>query len=65
VDAVQELGRGDRGDADGVVGVRVQRIVEIERAPFGGDENRRVDQRPHGDLGGRPWLRVARRTSEA
>ena len=65
VDAVQELGSRDRGNADGLVGVRVQGALEIDRPTLGGDEDRRVDQRPHGDLGNRPWLRVTRRTSEA
>ena len=58
VDAVQELGSSDRGNADGLVGVRVQGTIEIERPPFGGDEDRRIDQRPHGDRGGRPWFRI-------
>ena len=65
LDAVQELGSSDRRNADGLVGVRAQGVVEIEPPPFGGDEDRRIDQRPHGDRGRRPWLRAARRTSEA
>ena len=54
VDAVQELGSTDRGDADGLPAMCVQGIVELERPPFGGDKDRRIDQRPHGDRGGRP-----------
>jgi hypothetical protein len=65
VDAVQELGSADRGNTGGLLAVCVQGIAEVERPPFGGDEDRRIDQRPHGDRGGRPWLRAARRTSEA
>jgi len=65
VDAVQEFGSSDRRNADGLLGVRAQGVVEIELPPFSGDEDRRIDQRPHGDRGGRPWLRAARRTSEA
>ncbi len=65
VDAMQEFGSGDRGDPDGLLGVRAQSVVEIECPPFGADKDRRIDQRPHGDRGGRPWLRAARRTSEA
>jgi len=65
VDAMQELGSGDRGNADGFLGARAQGAFENERPTFGGDEDRRIDQRPHDDRGGRPWLRAARRTSEA
>ena len=65
VDAVQELGSGDRSNADWLLGVRAQGVVKIERPPFGADKDRRIDQRPHGDRCGRPWLRAARRTSEA
>ena len=65
VDAVQEFGGCDRGNADGLLGVRAQCALEIKRPPFGGDQDRRIDQRPHGNRGGRPWLRAARRTSLA
>lgn len=65
VDAMQEFGSGDRGNADRFLGVRAQGAFENERPTFSGDKDRRIDQRPHGDRGGRPWLRAARRTSEA
>jgi hypothetical protein len=45
--------------------VRPQGGVEIDGQALRGDEHRRVDQRPHGDRGRRPWLRDAFRTSEA
>ena len=65
VDTMQELGSGDRGDADGFLGVRAQRAFENERPTFSGDKDRRIDQRPHGDRGRRPWRLAARRTAEA
>ena len=53
MDAVQELRSADRGNADRLLAMRTQGI-EVERPPFGGDKDRRVDQRPQGDRGGRP-----------
>jgi hypothetical protein len=37
VDAVQEFGSGDRGNADGLLGAGAQGVVEIERPPSSGD----------------------------
>ena len=54
VNAVQEFGSGDGGNPDGVLGVRVQGGVEVERQALRGDQDRRIDQRPQGDRGGRP-----------
>jgi hypothetical protein len=54
VDAVQELGSADRGNAGGLLAMCAQGIDEVERPLFGGDKDRRIDQRPQGDRGGRP-----------
>jgi hypothetical protein len=45
--------------------VHAQGGVEIEDQALRGDQDRRIDQRPHGDRGRRPCLRDAFRTSEA
>ncbi len=54
MDAVQQLGGGDRGNAHRFLAVCGHNRVEIQGPPFGGDQDRRVDQRPHGDRGNRP-----------
>lgn len=64
VDAVQQLGSGDRRNAYRLVGVPRKHGVEVEPVAFDGDEDGRIDQRPHGDLGKRACPRVAWRTSE-
>lgn len=54
LDPMQELGRGDRGDPDGLVWMRGQGGIELKISPLGGDEDRRINQRAHGDRGRRP-----------
>jgi len=51
---MQEFGGGDRGDADRLVWMRDQGGIELKSSPFGRDQDRRVDQRAHGDRGTRP-----------
>ena len=51
---VPEFGGGDRGDADRLVWMRGQGGIELKSSPFGRDQDRRVDQRAHGDRGTRP-----------
>ena len=65
MDVMQELGCGDRRDSNRLVGVTGQGGLEIEGPALGGDQNGRIDQRPRGDRGSRPWWRAALRTSAA
>jgi hypothetical protein len=39
--------------------------VNVQGASLEADENRRIDQRSHGEGGSLPWLRAARRTAGA
>lgn len=58
MDAVQELGRGDRRDGDLLLGVRGDDLVPVEPATLGGDQQTGVDQRRHRDFGSPGWRRV-------
>lgn len=51
---MEELGRGDRGNPDRLVWIRAQGGIELKISPLGRDQDRRVDQRPHGERGTRP-----------
>ena len=51
VRAVQDLGRGDGGDAHRIVGAVSERRLEVQPAALGRDEDTGVDQRPHGAEG--------------
>lgn len=51
---MQELGGGDRGDPDRLVWMRGKGGIEPQIAPLGRDQDRRVDQRAHGERGTRP-----------
>jgi len=54
MDSVQELGGRDRGDADRLLALPGSRRVEVQDAPFDGNQDRRIDQRPHGVRGSSP-----------
>jgi len=47
---VPKFGSGNRGNADRLICMRGHGRVEIEDPPFRRNQNRRVDQRAHGDL---------------
>lgn len=63
--AVQQLRGGDGGDGHGLAPVGGESGLQVHLPTLRGDQDRGVDQRPHGDLGARPWRPTARRTSEA
>ena len=47
VRAVEQLGRGNRGDAHGFVRADRQRGIEVQSAAFSRDQDARVDQGSH------------------
>src|SRR5512138_3071340 len=65
MDAVQQLRRRDGRDRNRLVVVLAAQPDQIELAPLDGNEDARVDQRPHGlrRTRGRLWRAAARSTA--
>jgi hypothetical protein len=65
MNAVQEFRRRDCCDCDGLVVALAAQVNRIELAALNGNEDARVDQRPHGlrRTRGRLWRTAARSTA--